>query len=281
MSKKKTAALGAGVLSAALVGGALLAPAAGAQTEDSAFGIAADGLIDIAPTPYVEGEGSEEVVGTNVAGLAGATVLSAEASSNYAYADVANLSVLPGDIGGIPGIGEPLVAAEGTLSATCDNGDLSSQITELSVLGNTIPIDNLAPNTTAVPEALEGVAQITLNKQSENTVTAVSIELLQGVPGLSDIAGQTIDIASATCTEGDDDGDNGDGDNGDGDNGDGDNGNGDNGNGDGDNGNGDGDNGNGDGDNGDGDGDGDGDQADDNGDAPAPTPQPGHLDVTG
>ncbi|MCP2251794.1 hypothetical protein LY13_000525 [Prauserella aidingensis] len=271
MSKKKTAAFSAGIMSAALVGGVMLAPSAVAQTQDSAFGIAADGLVNIAPTPFVEGEGSEEVVGTNVAGLADATVLTAEVSPNYAYADVANLSVLPGG-SPVPGVGAPLVAANGTISATCDNGELSSQITELTVLGNTIPIDNLAPNTTVVPEALEGVAQITLNQQEGNTVTAVSVELLQGIPGLDGIAGQTIDIASATCTAADDGGD--DGDNGGGDGGD---------NGGDDGGNGGDDGGNGGGDNGgdDGAGDGGGDEADDDGSAPTPTPQPGHLDVTG
>ncbi|MCR3720906.1 MULTISPECIES: choice-of-anchor P family protein [Prauserella salsuginis group] len=270
MSKKKTAALGAGVLSAALVGGVMFAPSALAQTEDSAFGISASGLIDIAKTPYVEGEGSETVAGTEVPGLAAATVLNAEASPNYAYADVANLSVLPGDVEGLPELpgGSPLVAATGTISAECDNGEMSSNITTLTIAGHEVPINNLEPNTTVLPEQLGGVAQVTLNQQTDNTVTAVHIELLEGVPGLSDVAGQTIDIASATCTADDGD-DGGDGDNG---GGDGDNG-GDNGGDDGGNG------GGGDGDGGD-NGDG-GDEAGPDGAAPAPTPQPGHLDVTG
>lgn len=265
MSKKKTAALGAGALSAALVGGVMFAPSALAQTEDSAFGISASGLIEIAKTPHVVGEGSETVAGTEVPGLAGATVLNAEASPNYAYADVANLEVLPGQAAGVPELpgGSPLVAATGTISAECDNGEMSSDITTLTIAGHEVPINNLEPNTTVLPEQLGGVAQVTLNQQTDDTVTAVHIELLEGVPGLSEVAGQTIDIASATCTAGDDNG----GDDGDNGGGDGDNGGDDGGNGD-------------DGDNGDDNGDG-GDQAGPDGAAPAPTPQPGHLDVTG
>ena len=249
MSKKKTTALGAGVLSAALAGGVMFAPAALSQEENSAFGISASGLINIPATPYAEGDASESLVGTEVPELAEATVLNAEASENYAHADVANLGVLTG--------AGPLVEASGTISATCDNGALSSNITTLTIAGNEVPVQNLAPNTTILPEQLGGIAQVTLNKQEGNTVTAVSIELLQGLPGLSDIAGQTIDIASATCTEAAQEEqpppDNGGGDGGDngGDNG---------------------------GDDGAGDG---GDQAGPDGAAPTPTPQPGHLDVTG
>lgn len=266
LSKKKTATLGAGVLSAALVGGVMFAPAAAAQTEDSAFGISASGLLEIAPTPSVQGEGSETVAGTEVPGLAEATVLNAEASPNYAYADVANLSVVPGGGSGLPELpgGTPLLAATGTISATCDNGALDSKITTLTIAGNEVPIDNLEPNTTVVPEALEGIAQVTLNKQTENTVTAVEVKVLEGAPGgLGELAGQTVEIASATCTEKADDEqpppdeeqpppDNGGGDGGD----------------------------NGGDDEGD-NGDGGGDEAGPDGAAPAPTPQPGHLDVTG
>lgn len=275
--KKKTAALSASALSAAVVGGTMFAPTAVAETEESAFGISASGLINIAPTPLAEGEESETVVGSDVLGLAEATVLNAETSPNYAYADVANLSVLPEEVSGVPSLpglsGNPLVAVTGTVSATCDNGELDSDITTLTIAGNEVPIGNLEPNTKLLPEQLEGIAQVTLNKQTEDTVTAVHIQVLENAPGLSEIAGQSISIASATCTAGDDsDDDNGDDDNGNGDD--------DNGNGDDDNGSG-GDNGDGgDGGNG-GSGTGGDDQAGSDGSAPTPDPKPGHLAVTG
>lgn len=264
MSKKKTAALGAGVLSAALVGSAAFGPAAAAQTEDSAFALSADGLVSIPKTPSVAGEGSESLVAADLPpeqqALVGAGVLNAEASDGYAKSSVTDATV---------NLGEGLNLGVELVSAECDNLNGNTSIATVTLNGNEIALDGLEPNTEVIPEPLQGIAKLTLNKQVEEgdalNVTALSVDLLNST--------QTIDIASATCTEGaqeeqppPDDGGGDGGDNGGGDNG-GDNGGGDNG----------GDNGGDDGgDAGDG-----ADQAGPDGAAPQPTPQPGHLDVTG
>lgn len=225
----------------------MFAPAAIAQSEDSAFGISASGLVSIPPTPEVVGEGSESLVAADLPpgqqALLGAGVLNAEASDGYAKASLAQAEV---NLGPNMDLGVELVSAE------CSDLSGKTSIASVTFNGEKIALDNLEPNTEVIPPALQGIASLTLNKQVEEngalTVTALSVDLLKST--------QTVDIASATCTEGADEEepppDNGGGDGGD----------------------------NG-GDNGDDNGDGGGDQAGPDGAAPTPTPQPGHLDVTG
>ncbi|MFD2398380.1 choice-of-anchor P family protein [Prauserella oleivorans] len=179
-------------------------------------------------------------------------MLNAEASNGYAKASVAEAEVALGN--GLPTIGLELISAE------CDNLQGSTSLATLKVGDRTVALDQLPENTAVIPKPLQGVASITLNKQVKTddalTVTALSIDVLNST--------QTIDIASATCTEKDAEPtestqptepsepsdpttppDNGDG--------------------------------------GDDDGDDDmpGTRPDEDGKAPTPVPQPGHLDVTG
>jgi len=291
LSKKRVGALGASAASAALIGSALFAPAAVAQDDGehspSAFGLTASGLIDISKTPYVKDDNEEDFLDIDLGELAGSGTLRAAAHPGKASAAIEDLSLLgvePPSIPGIPDYSGGLIGV-GAVNATCDADGVSSQIANLEIAGQEIPID-VAENTAPIPEPLQGVVDITINEQIENadgsmTVNALEIKLLDGLPelpGLGDLAGQSITLASATCdpNAGNGDGGNGDGGNGDGGNGDG--GNGDGGNGDG----GNGDGGNGDGGNGDGgNGDGGADEANDDGTAPQPDPQPGHIAVTG
>jgi hypothetical protein len=256
LSRKRTAALGAGALSALLAGGIALAPMASAEVEDSAYAIAADGLINIPKLPDVVGSGDDSVVSADLPPEGEAVlslgVLNASAGEGWSRASTADLEL------GLAGA--PVIKAS-LLEVNCDDLKASTKIVGLKVDGEERAPENQVPaNTEIVPEQLGQVAKVTLNKQVENedgslTVTAVSVDLLDST--------QTIDISSATCTDGGDGGEPteptkptdptepsepGDGDNGD---------------------------------NRDDDGDGDGDEADENGNAPVPTPQPGHLDVTG
>lgn len=282
MSKKRLAALGASAASAALVGSALFAPSALAQEDDgphspSAFGAAADGLINLPKTPYVEDDEEDTTVDIPAEGLAGSGTLTAAAHPGTASAEVEDLSLVGTEIPDVPGLPDfsgGLVDAD-AVTATCDADDgVDSKVADLTVLGQNIPIE-AGDNTAPIPDPLDGIVDIVLNQQVDNdngstTVNALKVTLLDGaedIPGLGELAGQTITVASATCDVNDDngDGDDGDGDDGDGDNGDGDNGDGDNG-----------------GDNGDGDNGGGGASTpNDDGSAPQPEPQPGHVAVTG
>ncbi|PXY34301.1 MULTISPECIES: choice-of-anchor P family protein [Prauserella] len=256
MSKRRLAVTGVGALSAVLTAGVLLAPTASATGgENSAFAISANGLLKIAPTPYVDdtnGATEESVVRLDVPqNLLSLGVLNARAGDGYAKSSIADLRVslnaLP-DLG--LGLSQPLVAAE-AIEANCEDGVASSSVAGASVAG--IALDVAAPPNTAIE--VPGLASVTLNKQVTNddgstTVTAISIKVNKL---------QSLDLASATCTKADDDGGkpstppttpgDDDGDNG-GDNGDDSNG-------------------------------GSGSQADKDGMAPVPTPVKGHLDVTG
>ncbi|WP_216210827.1 choice-of-anchor P family protein [Amycolatopsis aidingensis] len=263
MSKKRTAAaLGAGALSLLLVGG--LAPhAAATEAEDSAYAIAASKLVTIPKTPHVVGSGKESLVAADLPPgempLLHTGVLNAEAEQGYAKASVAELKL---DLPALPISAEKIVAK-------CDDLTGSIALATVQIGPKKITLgEHIKPNTTI---GVEGLATVTLNKQTENedgslTVTAISVKVLDKL--------QRVDISSATCTKKQggqepsettgpsepsettgpsepsettsptkpgDNGDNGD----------------------------------------DGDDDLPGDEADENGNAPQPTPQPGHLDVTG
>ena|GEM_PF-4203911 len=278
LSKKRFGGLGASAASAALVGSALFAPAAiaqdGGEHSPSAFGITAGGLINISKTPYVENDDEKDLVNIDLGKLAGSGTLKTAAHPGKASATVEDLSLLgvePPALPGIPDYTGGLVDVD-AVTATCGADGVSSKIANLEIAGQEIPID-VAENTAPIPEPLQGLVDITINEQIENadgskTVNALDIELLDGfpeVPGVGDVAGQSITVASATCDPNADDGGNGDGGNGDGGNGDGGNG----------------DGGNGGGGNGGGGNGGGVDEANDDGTAPQPDPQPGHIAVTG
>lgn len=254
MFQKRTAVLGI-TASALLAGGVAAAPTALADSDESeAYGVAADGIVSVPPTPHVTGSEEETLADIDLNGLARSGTLSAEAEDGFAVSSVEGLELLGLlDLQGqardqnedplsdlvSPDLGGASLASAGVIEAKCEEGEGSTSVADLQVAGLPINAEVDEPNQTVVPEPLEGIAQITLNKQESvgdgmTQVTGVSVDVLDGT--------QSVDLASATCGESADD-DNGD-DNGDGDNGDDD------------------------GDNG-------------GGKAPEPTPQPGHLPVTG
>lgn len=252
------AALGASAASAAMVGSVLLAPAAVAQdapVSPSAYAVAASGLIDVDPTPYVEGdEGPVSKISTALPTDAQAILelkaLNAESMPGKSWSSVAELRLGGGSLP------EQLSLHAELIKSTCSVEDgMSSKLVGLTIAGNSQDIA-VPANTEVVPAQLQDIARITLNKQTENadgsmTVTAVSIHVLEGemIPAqLSEVAGQTINLASATCGPAEDGGETTPPDNGE-DDGDKDNG--------------------------------DGDDAEEDGTAPTPVPQPDHIAVTG
>lgn len=200
LSRKKAVAGGIGVLSALLVAGTVLAPAAGATTQtsdsgaNSAFAISASGLLTIKPTPSVDdsdGFSQASVARLQLpANLVDLRVLNAQAGAGTAQSSILDLSV------GL-GVGKPLLTAS-AIEAECGDGKASSSLAKAKI--GDVKLDVAVPPNTGVE--VPGLLSVELNKQVTNkdgsiTVTAVSIN----VDGI-----QKIDLASATCAAGDDDG---------------------------------------------------------------------------
>ncbi|KAA9149645.1 hypothetical protein FPZ12_042820 [Amycolatopsis acidicola] len=197
MSRKKAVAGGIGALSALLVSGVLLAPAAGAATAagsgvNSAFAISASGLLTIKETPSVDdsdGFSQESLAKLDLpANLVSLHALNAQAGADSARASVADVSV------GL-GVGKPLLEAS-AIEAQCDGTKASSSLAKAKI--GDVKLDVAVPANTGV--TVPGVLSVTLNKQVTHkdgsvTVTAISINV-------DNI--QKIDIASATCAPGDD-----------------------------------------------------------------------------
>lgn len=184
-------AAGVGVLSAALVSGALVAPAAGATEAkaagaDAAFAISGSGLLKVGPAPSVDdsdGFAEASLAELKLPLLADLELLHARAGAGQARASIADLKI------GL-GLGLPVLTAS-AVEATCGSGKPSSSLAKAKLGG--IPLDVQAPANTAVK--VPGLLSVTLNKQVTHrdrsvTVTAVSIN----VDNL-----QTLDLASATC----------------------------------------------------------------------------------
>ncbi|HVV10826.1 choice-of-anchor P family protein [Amycolatopsis sp.] len=196
MSRKKAVVGGVGALSALLVSGVLLAPAAGATTAgsgvNSAFAISASGLLTIKETPAVDdsdGFSQESLAKLDLpASLVSLHVLNAQAGAEGARASVADVSV------GL-GVGKPLLSAS-AIEAQCDGSKATSSLAKAKI--GDLKLDVAVPANTGV--SVPGVLSVVLNKQVTHkdgsvTVTAISINV-DNV--------QKIDIASATCAPGDD-----------------------------------------------------------------------------
>ncbi|NIH86725.1 choice-of-anchor P family protein [Amycolatopsis granulosa] len=202
MSTKKAVAGGVGLLATALATSVLLAPTAGATaptttaptTEtgvNSAYAIAAKGLLGIDKSPYVtdaDGFSQESLVKLDVPGLAHLRLLNAAAGAGRARASVADVNI------GL-GLGKPLLTAT-AIEATCKDGKGSSSLAKARLGDATLDVAAPANTTVAVP----GVLSVVLNKQVKHedgsiTVTAISVKI-DNV--------QTLDLASVTCAPGDD-----------------------------------------------------------------------------
>jgi hypothetical protein len=173
---------------------ALAAPAsATADGTGAAYGIAADGLVNIPPTPAVASSAHQpsrkSLIALPANQLIQAGVLNAEAWAGHGRASVADVRLA--EIG---------LSAE-LISAKCENGNAVSHLANVTVAGRRLDVSP-KPNS-SVPVVLDklGLVTLTLNKQAHNpdgglTVTAIelTIKLVDKV--------QTVSIASATCNAG-------------------------------------------------------------------------------
>lgn len=191
------------------------------QRPDQAYVLAAQGVLNIPPTPYVKSVDGKLVedqligigpINTPFDSHIKADVLKVRAEDNLASAAVTELNVLE-------------ILKADAIDTWCVNGKGGLEIIGGSVLGQPLPptpVSNFKLD-------LSPVAKLTLNEQTWNddgtlTVTGIRLELLNGVnqllkdllgPALPDLlpnadAAQTLTIGSATCgTAGDGDGGNG------------------------------------------------------------------------
>lgn len=229
MSRNKvTAVCGAGAASAILAAGLLFTPAASAtgnphEGENSAYAIAAKGLVTIPKTPDVHGSGKASAVTVDV--LPGnpflsAKALNAKAGEGKASASVAQVDIdlaklaaqapklpeLPGQLADLTrklhlpadAANPPKITLK-VISAKCtDGGAASASLVSIKVGNDKHSID--LPTNAGTPVQIAKLLTLQVNKQVKNddgsrTVTAVSLSLLPGTP-----LAQTVDLASATCS---------------------------------------------------------------------------------
>ena len=182
------AAVGAATVVTTLVLGTTTGIAAPGTS--SAFGVSAEGLIPIEPTPFVEStDGSEQT--EDLANVPLGANGEIRAATLKAGDDTASVEL----------VGVDLSADQGAISAkvinvACEGDSGTVNIADLTIGGQKVVLP--PPDQNPVNETIEvpGVAKITYNKQVTNedgtfTVTGLEVDLVEGT--------QTISLGSATC----------------------------------------------------------------------------------
>ncbi|WP_020667164.1 choice-of-anchor P family protein [Amycolatopsis nigrescens] len=200
MSPNRVTVCGVGAVSALLATGLLLPPAAGAtEHRNSAYAVAASGLVKIDPLPSVnDAKGFEQKTIAEFATpekLVQLKKLNAQAGKGKAKASIADLEV---DLGLLKGADDKPLLSATAIEAVCEDGKGSATLAKARF--GEIKLDVAAAPNTGVK--VPGIASVLLNKQTKNkdgslTVTAISVSL-DGI--------QTLDLASATCAAGEGDG---------------------------------------------------------------------------
>lgn len=173
ISRKLAGAGAAGIGATTAVAALLLGTVSGSATDDptaSAYGIAAEGLVPIAPTPQVQAPPDAESSLVDVPPPLGVGVLKVAAAGNTSSATAVDLDILE------------LVQAE-LIKATCDNGVGNAEL--VGSVGDT-PL----PEDPGVSQDLDlsPIASVTLNRQTTNadgtlTVDALVLAVLPGGEG--------------------------------------------------------------------------------------------------
>jgi hypothetical protein len=204
------AAVGAVTTVTALLLGSTAAVAQEDSFPDYAFGIAASGVLDISPLPYVEspdGKQAEDsllslgdVLGEHEDDIAFG-LLTAEARDGHAETAVTELNLLS------------LLRAD-LVRTWCDDGEGGLEIVNGTLLGQPLP-DTSVPGTKV---DLSPLLTLTLNDQRRNsdgslTVTGIQLKVLPGktdpdeeltdeeqaaLPGLSALLGTPLDLGTST-----------------------------------------------------------------------------------
>lgn len=170
ISRKIAGAGAAGIGAATAVAALLLGTVSGSAAEPtaSAYGLSAEGLIPIDPTPQVEAPPDGEDALLELPSPLGVGVLKVKAAGHTSSATAVDLDIAD------------LIKAK-VIEASCDNG-----VGDASILGGTVAGSDL-PSAPEVGEGLDlsPIAGITTNRQTNNddgtlTVDALVVEVLPG-----------------------------------------------------------------------------------------------------
>lgn len=170
ISRKIAGAGAAGIGAATAVAALLLGTVSGSAAEPtaSAYGLSAEGLIPIDPTPQVEAPPDGEDALLELPSPLGVGVLKVKAAGHTSSATAVDLDIAD------------LIKAK-VIEASCDNGE-----GDASILGGTVAGSDL-PSAPEVGEGLDlsPIASITTNRQTNNddgtlTVDALVVEVLPG-----------------------------------------------------------------------------------------------------
>jgi hypothetical protein len=177
---------------------ATAAPAGGDPGASSAYGIAAEGLVPIPPTPEVTSESrpfTRSVVSIPGNPFVRLSVLRTRAVSGHAEASVVDLKIAKA------AISPDAVLTAKLISARCDDGLGLSRLVDVRLAGRAIQAGASPNSRVTVPVAGVGGVQVTVNKQVRNpdgSITVTGLELAVQALGHS----QTVDVSSATCAGG-------------------------------------------------------------------------------
>ncbi|MGH3910773.1 MAG: choice-of-anchor P family protein [Pseudonocardiaceae bacterium] len=170
ISRKIAGASAAGIGAATAVAALLLGTVSGSAAEPtaSAYGLSAEGLVPISPTPQVEAPPDGQDALLEVPSPLGVGVLKVKAAGHTSLATAVDLDIAD------------LIKAK-IIEASCDNG-----VGDASILGGTVAGSEL-PASPAVGDGLDlsPIASITTNRQTNNddgtlTVDALVVKVLPG-----------------------------------------------------------------------------------------------------
>lgn len=184
ISRKIAGASAAGIGAATAVAALLLGTVSGSAADEptaSAYGLAAEGLLPIAPTPQVEAPPDGKNALLELPSPLGVGVLKVQAAGHTSDATAVDLNIAD------------LIKAE-VIKASCDNGT-----GDASILGGTVAGSAL-PESPAIGEGLDlsPIASIKTNRQTNNadgtlTVDALVVSVLPGGQGGAPLSATDLD----------------------------------------------------------------------------------------
>ncbi|WP_329519098.1 choice-of-anchor P family protein [Spirillospora sp. NBC_01491] len=181
-------ATAAGLIATGLAAAVPTAAGAAPRPQGSAWGLAASGLLDLAPMPVVSSadkETSKNLLHLGDAKLVKADAVDVKAAPTNARSTVAGLGVAPAKL------------TADAVDAKCENGKGSTRLARAVLGGRTLQA--APPPNTTIPVDIDGVGRtsLTLNKQerlANGKLAVTGMELKLPVA-----KGSTVRVSSATC----------------------------------------------------------------------------------
>lgn len=191
MSSAARSAVITGVLAAPLIVAAAPISYADPGGHGSAYGLTADGLVNLPATPSVSSSGNgptrQSVTRLPDNPLVDASALETSARGRHGHARVSDLEVA-----------KALLRAE-TVSARCHAGKGSSYLGNARIAGRPLAVSPPPNSTLRVPIKGVGDASLILNRQERTANGGVTVTAMQlNLPGVHG-KGQQLNVASVTC----------------------------------------------------------------------------------